>query len=225
MFYRMSDELSKPGSFAAREAAIADFDSDVAQWKLQYDAFPDFTPEFTAVWLTEDSSLVDFVHDGNAIGGQGLLISEKVLKILQKMKLPPHRHYPLEVSHKGKTISKPYFWLQILTMDNYGWIDFSKSAFTLKDQFDMEDGPGDPVTIKSATELKKTIGDMEDKYILFTKLTLNDQYAKAPYDLFYFDRLGGLAASDPIINEKLKSALKNEKVVGYKLKKIPGMTM
>ena len=220
MFYRMSDELEKPGAFAERERDLSDLDSPVAQWNLKDDAFPDFEPEFTPVLLSDDSSLVDFVHDGNAIGGQGLLISDKVLKILGKLRLPPHRHYPLEVVHQEKTVRDGYFWLQILNMDNYHWIDFSKSAFSTKHKFDMDDGSGEPVKIRNAEELKKTIETMKDTFVLFSKLTLNDAYAKDPFDLFYFDRLGGLSYLNPIVNEKLKTEFEKNNVVGYRLRKL-----
>jgi len=218
MFYRLREELEKPGSFAGRDYCLADLDDPAGQHNLRDDAFPDFQPGFSSVILTGDSSLVDFIHDGNAIGGQGLLVSEKVLGILEAMKLPPYQPYPLEVVHKGTSIANRYFWLQILTLANYGWIDFGKSQFTLKHHLDMEETEGEPVSIGSERELKAIIeGRKADFWILFTKLTLNSVYARAPFDLFYFDRLGGLSSAYPIINERLKAAFERENVVGYQL--------
>jgi len=223
MFYRLREELEKPGSFALRDYRLADFDNPAAQHTLRADAFPDYEPEFSPVILTEDSSLVDFISSGGAIGGQGLLVSEKVLKILEGMKLPPYQSYPLGVVHQETPVANRYFWLQILTLDNYGWIDFAKSHFTRKRHSDMSDSKGEPVEIGSEGELKRLIeaGGPEDFWILFTRITLNGVYARAPFDLFYLDRLGGIASGHPLISERLKAAFERANVVGYRLLERP----
>jgi hypothetical protein len=168
MFYRLREELEKPGSFAAWETCLHDLDSPVAQHNLRDDAFPDFEPEFQPVLLSRDSSLVDFIGSGGTVGGQGLLVSDKVLRIFARMKLPPYQPYPLEVVYRGTPIADRYFWVQILALDDYEWIDFSRSRFTLKSYFDTDDSEGAPVEIRSAKELKGVVAAKAEEKSSFT---------------------------------------------------------
>lgn len=223
MLYRLWEELEKPGAFAGREYCLADLDDPAGQHNLREDAFPDFEPAFSPVFLSDDSSLVDFVHDGAAIGGRGLLVSERVLEILGTMKLPPHQPYRLEVVHREKPVPGRYFWVQILRLDNYGWIDFARSRFTRKRGMDMSDSRGEPVEIRSEQELKELIEASwpEDFRLHFENLTLNRLYARAPFDLFYLENIGGLSSQNPLISAKLKAALERAGVVGYRLTEPP----
>lgn len=227
MFYRLRARYRGPDRHAEWETCNHDLDSPVAQHNLRDDAFPDFQPEFQPVLLSGKSSLVDFVHATGVVGGTGLLVSEKALGVLEGMKLPPYQTYPLEVVHKEKRVDNPrYFWMQILLIDNYGWIDFARSAFSLKHHLDMDETPGEPVEIGSERELKRLIeAKKADYHFLTTKITLNGVYARSPFDLFYLEWLGGLAALHPVINDRLKSALENAGVTGYELRERPEIVM
>lgn len=221
MFYRLRPKYCGPGPYAEWETCNHDLDSPVAQHNLRDDAFPDFQPEFQPVLLSRKSSLVDFVDAAGVVGGTGLLMSEKALGVLEGMKLPPHQIYPLEVIHKEKRVEHPrYFWMQILLFDNYGWIDFERSEFSVKHHLDMEEETiGEPVQLRNERELKRLIEEKRaDNYILTSKITLNGVYARAPFDLFYFDCLGGLIGLYPIINDRLKSALEKNGITGYDLR-------
>lgn len=223
MLYRMYVELSKPGSSATVETCLHDLDSPVGQHNLRADAFPDFQPEFYPMALSDDSSLVDFVDVGGAIGGDGLMVSEKVLAILERMKLPPYQPYRVELTHRGRPVTDRYFWLQILSLDNYGWIDFARSQFTRKRHSDMDDSKGEPVAVGSERELKRLVeaSGAEDFWVLFRKITLNRMYARSPFDLFYLERLGGVPAGFPLVSDSLKGALEKANVVGYSLVERP----
>jgi len=227
MFYRLRARYSGPGPYAEWETCNHDLGSPVAQHNLRDDAFPDFQPEFQPVLLSRKSSLVDFVHATGVVGGTGLLVSEKALGVLEGMKLPPYQIYPLEVVHKEKRVEHPcYFWMQILLIDNYGWIDFGRSEFSVKHHLDMDETPGEPVEIGNERELKRLIEEKKtDYHFLTTKITLNGVYARAPFDLFYLEWLGGLAALDPIVNDRLKSALETAGVTGYELRERPEIVM
>jgi len=227
MFYRLWARYSRPGPYAEWDTCNHDLDSPVAQHNLRDDAFPDFQPEFQPVLLSRKSSLVDFVHATGVVGGTGLLVSEKALGVLEGKKLPPYQIYPLEVVHKEKRVENPrYFWMQILLIDNYGWIDFARSGFSLKHHLDMDNNTGEPVEIGSERELKRLIeAKRADYHILASRITLNGVYARSPFDLFYFDWLGGLLSSCPIINDRLKSALENAGVTGYELRERPEIVM
>ena len=165
--------------------------------------------------LARGSSAVDFVGGASGIGGHGLLVSEKALHVLEGLKLPPHQRYAVEVVHKtGKPAAQRYSWLQVGALDNFGWIDFAESQFALKAHLDMADGAGEPLAIADENDLGRLMqAKRSDFYLHFTKLTLNSAYARAPFDLFYFEWLGGLASSRPIVSEGLKQAFEREYVI------------
>lgn len=218
--YRLWEELEKPGAFAYWESSLRwDPESADSAWNLRTDAFPDFQPQFPQVVLSRGSTAVDFVGGVSGIGGQGLLLSEKALGVLEGLKLPPHQHYAVEVVHKnGKPAAQRYCWLQVLALDNHGWIDFAESRFALKPHLDMSDAAGEPLTIGNENDLKSLMqAKRSDFHLQFTKLALNSAYARAPFDLFYFDWLGGLASSQPIVNETLKQRLERQGLAGYRL--------
>lgn len=172
--------------------------------------------------LSRRSSLVDIVQVGaGVIGGQGLLVGDRTLRLLAKMKLPPYRPYRVELVHNEKRVVDPYFWVQILALDNYGWIDFARSAFAAIGYSDIET-EGEPLEIHDEDELRRAIeaNRQQDRSVTPKALTLNHLYARSPFDLFYFQDLS-FSSSYPIINERLKAALEKEKVVGYELLELP----
>jgi hypothetical protein len=226
-FYRLRPRYTGPGEYADWETCAHDLDSPVGQHNLRDDAFPDFEPEFQTVQLSRRSSLVDFVNATGVVGGSGLLVSEKALRVLEGMKLPPHQAYSLEVVHREKRVETPrYFWLQILLIDNYGWIDFGRSQFSVKHHLDMDETTGEPVEAKDERELKALIeARKSDHHFLATRLALNSAYARSPFDLFYFDWLGGLASLYPIVNGRLKAALADAGVAGHDLRAAPEIVL
>lgn len=221
-FYKLRPELQKPKSFAIVETCLHDDDSPVGMHNLREDAFPDFEPEFYPMHLSRRSSLVDIVQVGSGvIGGQGLLVTEKVLGILEGMKLPPWRPYRVELVHKEKPVAGPYFWVQVLALDNYGWIDFSRSSFRAIGYSDIETD-GEPLEIRDEAALRRAIEENREQSRSVTPrtLTLNRLYARSPFDLFYFQDLS-FSSNYPIIDERLKTALEKEKIVGYELFELP----
>jgi hypothetical protein len=223
MFYTLRNELEKPGRFASREVWRGDLGNPAGEHNLRADAFPDFQPQFTPVILTDDSSLVDFIDDG-AIGGQGLLVSEKVLDIFGRLKLPPYQPYRVEVVHREKPVARRYFWVQMLSLDNYGWIDFARSRFTRKPHLDLDDeSKGEPLELRSEQQLKALVerSGAENFWVLYQRISFNNLYARSPFDLFFLERLGGVPAGFPLVNDRLKRAFEQDGVVGYRLSERP----
>jgi hypothetical protein len=224
MFHRFYVELNKPNSFAAREAILHDLDDPHAQANLQCDHFPDYKPKFSTLWLTDKSSLVDFVDNGSATGGFGLLISKKALGVFETLNLPPHRAYQLDAKHRGNKISDQYYWLQILSVPYEEWIDFSKSKFQVKSQHEFDpDVAGEDIQISNAKELKpiiETLGN-NDQDLLFVSLVFNEKYEELNYDIFYLERLDGVRSGFPVVSQRLKEQFEDNKLTGYWVGKIP----
>lgn len=65
--------------------------------------FPDFEPDFHTVVLHRRAIPTDLISSA-AIPNVGLLISARLLALLQEFKLPPHRLYPVPMLHKGQPL-------------------------------------------------------------------------------------------------------------------------
>jgi hypothetical protein len=214
MFYGLSLELEKKGNFARRDFVPPeyDYDSPHSEGNLSQFELPDYEPQFSDLILTKQSVLTDFVGDGGAIGSAGFIVSNRVKMILSDFKLGPHRFYPLRlVSLKEKkAIEGHYFWLQIVIVDYFDWIDYKNSKFVIRNRLKKTD---EDLEVNKAKDLKKLtdefdIGSMRS--IAFSKIVLNEKYEQNAYDLFYLFHV----ARPAIVSKKLKDRLNEEKITG-----------
>ncbi len=226
MFYRFYIELNKPGSFAARESILHDQDNPYWQANLRAEHFPDFNPVFGDVIFSDESSPVDFVNDGFAIGGLGLLIGKRALDVLRTFNLPPYRVYALTAVHKGRKLIDQYFWLQVLTVPYADWVDFTQSEFYLKSQFEMDpDVKGERCMVASAghfDSITEKLGE-NDQELWIEKLVLNRQYSILNCDLFYLEHLDGVRQNYPVISARLKTSFEQNELVGFEVRPMPGL--
>lgn len=72
------------------------------------DSFPDFTPKY-GLDLNLKSNETDVIDSGNL--GFGLVVSERLKKILEEFKLPPSKFYAIDV-YNSKT---KYYWFHYIT--------------------------------------------------------------------------------------------------------------
>jgi hypothetical protein len=81
-----------------------DYDSPVSVYKLSMYEFADFEPDFGILEVDKKFRvLTDYIH-AIATGLKGIIVSERLLKLLQSFKLPPHRIYPIPLQHRGLPI-------------------------------------------------------------------------------------------------------------------------
>lgn len=79
--------------------------------KLRYDALPDFEPNFSTVVIHGHSKLTDLLSSA-PIMNSGYLVSARLRAVLEAFALPPHRFYPVPMTHRGKSVTG-YCWLQL----------------------------------------------------------------------------------------------------------------
>jgi hypothetical protein len=88
-----------------------DYDAPDSVHQLPYDGFPDFEPNFRTVVIEPSAKLTDLISSA-PIRSTGLLVSERFNGVLESFTLPPHRFYPVPMTHKKKPV-KGYWWLQL----------------------------------------------------------------------------------------------------------------
>lgn len=147
----------------------------------------------------------DFLNNLQISGASGFFISQKVKDIFDQFKLMQHKYYPTKVNGWDM----PYYWLHCSEPKLTHLIDYSESVF-YKTRFNsrVED-----ISISSYSEyeaLKKIFGFGFG--VRLEKTVSKNEYIKS-LDLFKFLPLSG---SCLYISEKLKSALEQNHVTGFK---------
>lgn len=104
-----------------------DNDSDFSIHKLDSRAFPDFTPllEFK---LNKGAKICDMMS--NASAAKGFFVNEKLLHILSKFELCPHKIYDAKIMVKDQMLN--YFWVQFVWPESIDYVDYPNSEFYTK---------------------------------------------------------------------------------------------
>jgi hypothetical protein len=88
-----------------------DYDAPNSVHQLPYDALPDFEPNFNTVVIHGHARLTDLLSSA-PIQNTGYLVSPKLRAVLERSTLPPHRFYPVPMTHRKKPVAG-YCWLQL----------------------------------------------------------------------------------------------------------------
>ncbi|NOS93059.1 MAG: hypothetical protein HOP30_14140 [Cyclobacteriaceae bacterium] len=106
-----------------------DFNASSSVHKLSFHEFPDFNPDIRFK-LTKGAKVCDVIAQG-AISACGLLVSEKLKKMLEAENLVPHKYCNATIE-VNKDKFEPYYWLHFVWPDGIKYLDFKKSKFKIK---------------------------------------------------------------------------------------------
>lgn len=220
MFFNLRESTEK-GNFGIREENEPgyDWEAPTSQDNLSYFNFPDFDPAFSGLILTKISKEVDLIDDGGAIGGNGLLVSEKLKDLFSSCKLPEHRTYEVPLLDR-KTYTKTgrkYYWIQLLDESNYAWIDFDSSEFIMTDFFDENEKE---IIVKSVEDLEQRYGSINrlKERLKYKKIVLRNDLLQNTPVVFSLGQLNSYL----IFNQKLKELFLENSISGLKeFKQLP----
>lgn len=88
-----------------------DYDAPDSVHKLPYDVLPDFEPNFNTVVVHGHARLTDLLSSA-PIKNTGYLVSSRLREVLEGFVLPPHKFYPVPMTHRSKPVAG-YFWVQL----------------------------------------------------------------------------------------------------------------
>ena len=79
--------------------------------QLPYDAIPELQPNFDTVVVHGHARLTDLLSSA-PIKNTGYLVGPRLHTVLKRFALPPHRFYPVPMTHRGQPVAG-YCWLQL----------------------------------------------------------------------------------------------------------------
>src|SRR5262245_1229111 len=93
-------------SYPQHQTMGGDYDFDAANsvHKFQYDAIPDFQPNFNTVIIHGNAKLTDLLSSA-AIINTGYLVSARLRGLLEQFTHPLHRFYPVPMTHRNKPVA------------------------------------------------------------------------------------------------------------------------
>ncbi|RAV28332.1 hypothetical protein [Sinomicrobium soli] len=176
-------------------------------YNLPIHHFPDFVPNLEYE-LHKDASPVNILPPYP--GRFAFIIDEKVKNILEKHCLPPHTFYPTKVFHNDKVLQ--YYWFHYIPNDFWELID-NKNSFAYVYQIKK-------ATFTKIMEIpiisKEQILNEQKKYTGLTPISLGKLKMSVEFCKYDFYLTG--AFNHTIISERLKKALEENNVSGYKAK-------
>ena len=173
--------------------------------QLKYNEAPGFAPSLS--FKLEKRAKITDVLSQAAISADGLIVSEKVKRLLSNFKLIEHFFYPIEIEVKTDL---QYYWLHLVApLSNLDWVDFTNSSFFLKKGL-RNIGEVALSSIEDYKEKKKEQGSLIR--IKASKLVLGESFNRS-LDLFVLPRFG----TSIYISEKLKSQIIENNISGIEL--------
>jgi hypothetical protein len=157
------------------------------------------------ITMDKKAKQTDFLNNLQISGASGFFISQKAKDIFDQFKLMQHKYYPTKV----KGWDMPYYWLHCSEPKLTHLIDYNESTF-FETKWTFKENPIKLTSYNEYEQLKKEKGASFG--VSLEKIISNNNYIKS-LDLIEFLPLSG---SELYISEKLKSALEQNHVTGFK---------
>jgi hypothetical protein len=138
----------------------------------------------------------------------GFALSDKFQQVLNKYRLPPHRFYTVQVTHKQKIFTN-YAWMHLLLLpDKPSPIDFTKTQFFPVHSYGAIDHPAYFENIEDAFFRNQYLKETSEVHLTA---------AASCYDILHFR--GGLGQC--FVSETLKNALVDANITGIEIIEAP----
>jgi hypothetical protein len=220
-FFKTRVQLDQVGRREVVPLWEYDTEASTSQSQLAYNSLPTAEPVFSSLLVTEP--LTDVLDDGFAIGGAGFLVNQRLRALLATFSLGPHQFYPLEAFSYAsrKPLATSYFWLQLVALDFYTFIDYAQSAFVLVD--DLAEHTLAELTLESPAELRAAMELTweEDRSIRYTKLAFKASDDAKHLDIICLNDLSDTEFTYPLFSERLKRELEAQAIIGFEFKRAP----
>ncbi len=177
--------------------------------QVHKEKFPDFLPNLELHLIKEAIPLDILPKIGIKFG---LLVNEKLKKVLLKFKLPKHHFYPIKVYHSEKVLN--YFWLHYIIDDFWEFLDTQNSySETTKMVTPTTFKVDEIIPILSTDQIIKIKRESfkNRKPLRLGKVTMKKEFPK--YDLYEIPYLG----RQVIISESLKQEIKLQNITGVEI--------
>ncbi len=200
---RYSDDpkiIGKAYPQAQKMSGDYNFSAQNSCWKISYDAFPDFEPNFKSFVLHRSAKLTDVIS--NSVLYFGLLISERFSSLLNQFSIPTYRLFTAYLIQNANDYQYKFFHH---VSDFTTSIDFEKTDFYLFDGFERT-----AAEISSHEQLR----ELYMKLPTTTKIKTDKYYLKDSNPLHYDIFSLSFTNSNTYISHRLKTALEEAHITG-----------
>jgi hypothetical protein len=207
-FYILADALENIGDFPQHQSMglgdeTYDFKASDSVHQIRPNRFLDVVPNFNSIVLSSRIILTDNI--GSApIPWYVLIVSDKLLKILEHFNLPPYRVYSVPVLRGGNKITS-YSAIHILQPDEFVHeVIFEQSKFWVTDVFEKEKVK--ELQIRSVADLEKAYQTQKDE----TRLQIRAEYFSMQKEFLEKMDLFALPGTGFPVRFYISSGLRNE---------------
>jgi hypothetical protein len=179
------------------------FGSAFSTVRVNYGEIPDEIP-FLELKFNESAKITDLLRTYNPYFG--LIVSERLKKILQTFCLPSHKFYPVNVINENEII--PYYWFNFY--DNASkYLDYKNSTIEIYHKFNFK--TLSIVSIESENNLQEINSNLGfERNIKLRKVSFNNDFPN--YDIFSNNVLG---FGYNLISENLLKSLQQNNITGF----------
>lgn len=169
--------------------------------------FPEHTPDIRFK-LKPGAKLTDLLTDA-AIGGNGLLLSNKFRELIEKFVMAEHKFYPAQIEAYGSI--HEYYWLHLVWPEGVSYVDYAETKFNVI-RFNKII---EPIEIRSYDDLKEKGIALGRSLMIYAK----EIVMRLPtFDVFPKPINGGV-----IITEKVKYQIELSNLTGVLIKSDSGV--
>ncbi|WP_462268079.1 hypothetical protein [Mucilaginibacter sp.] len=177
--------------------------------------FPDFEPDLNTLILHSRAKFTDLISSGFSIG---YIVSKQMKNVFEDFVFPPHRFYPVKISHKKKEPIE-YFLIHLLSKhfeDYLDDIDYSRSSFYIAD---IALKPLQTIALTSKNNYLSKVIELQQRAKsddIFTSIQASTIYFTSNFDstLDFFKAPFGI---NYFISERLKDALFEHCLTGFEV--------
>lgn len=168
---------------------------------------PSFSPDLDALVLHPQAKRTDVISSA-MLGGQGLLVSERLKNLLTGFLLPEHVYFPAVIVHKNERFSN-FQWLHLIS-DYRKVVLFDQSIFKMN-----QVGFEDIIKFRDFDDYQRFEKDVDKFELLRSVKIVLDSGALHGLDMFVLSQFD----VNIYISEKLVNKLLSEKVTGIEISK------
>lgn len=188
-------------------ASLADNDNRGLDWRKATTTPPNLRFKLD---IDNGAYLTDVLSQASISAAIGLIVSDRIKKILIDFNLTKHEYHNVDLEHSGDNTK--YYWLNLIVEDIHQYVDYAKSKFYVTEFGFWERN----ISIISFEDLISKEKALSMNHSIFCEQLVFKKAIAQNYDLF----IVGYFSFKIYISERLKDKLEIENITGIKIESV-----